>query len=83
MILLIFWLKTLIMGSQQDGSNKHPQSMFWSKNRKHRCTLVYPSFTIKVGVQGGILFTDMFSRWDSFLIWIFFMEGRNIENKRA
>ena len=28
------------------GSNKYPQSMFWSKNKKNRYTLAYPSFSI-------------------------------------
>ena len=28
------------------GSNEYPQSMFWSKNKKNRFTLAYPSFTI-------------------------------------
>ena len=28
------------------GSNEYPQSMFWSKNKKNRYTLAYPSFAI-------------------------------------
>ena len=31
---------------RQGGSNEYPQSMFWSKNKKNRYTLAYPSFTI-------------------------------------
>ena len=31
---------------RQGGSNEYPQSMFWSKNKKNRCTPAYPSFTI-------------------------------------
>ena len=27
-------------------SNEYPQSMFWSKNKKNRHTLAYPSFSI-------------------------------------
>ena len=34
------------------GSNVYPQSMFWSKNKKNRCTPVYPNFAIKVGFKG-------------------------------
>ena len=31
---------------RQGGSNKYPQSMFWSKNKKIRYTPANPSFTI-------------------------------------
>ena len=31
---------------RRGGSNEYPQSMFWSKNKKNRYTLAYPSFTI-------------------------------------
>ena len=31
-------------------SNKYPQSMFWSKNKKNRYTPAYPSFTTQSGV---------------------------------
>ena len=31
---------------RQGGSNKYPQSMFWSKNKKNRYTPAYPSFAI-------------------------------------
>ena len=31
---------------QRGGSNKYPQSMFWSKNKKNRYTPAYPSFSI-------------------------------------
>ena len=31
---------------RRGGSNEYPQSMFWSKNKKNRCTPAYPSFTI-------------------------------------
>ena len=32
--------------SRRGGSNEYPQSMFWSKNKKNRYTLAYPSFVI-------------------------------------
>ena len=37
------------------GSNKYPQSMFWSKNKKNRYYPAYPSFAIyiKVGFKGA------------------------------
>ena len=57
---------------RRGGSNKYPQSMFWSKNKKNRFTPVYSSFNIyKSVVQGGILFTDMLS-WSSINICSFF-----------
>ena len=31
---------------RRGGSNEYPQSMFWSKNKKNRCTPAYPTFTI-------------------------------------
>ena len=31
---------------RRGGSNKYPQSMFWSKNKKDRYTPAYPSFAI-------------------------------------
>ena len=31
---------------RRGGSNEYPQSMFWSKNKKNRYTLAYPSFSI-------------------------------------
>ena len=31
---------------RRGGSNKYPQSMFWSKNKKNRYTPANPSFTI-------------------------------------
>ena len=31
---------------RRGGSNEYPQSMFWSKNKKNRYTLAYPSFAI-------------------------------------
>ena len=31
---------------RRGGSNEHPQSMFWSKNKKNRPTPAYPSFAI-------------------------------------
>ena len=31
---------------RRGGSNEHPQSMFWSKNKKNRYTPAYPSSTI-------------------------------------
>ena len=31
---------------QRGGSNKYPQSMFWSKNKKSMYTPAYPSFAI-------------------------------------
>ena len=47
---------------RRGGSNEYPQSMFWSKNKKNRYTPANPSFCLyKSGVQGGILFMDMFS----------------------
>ena len=32
-------------------SNEYPQSMFWTKNKKHIYTLAFPSFTIKMGYK--------------------------------
>ena len=40
------------------GSNKYPQSMFWSKSKKNRYT---PVLLYKSRVQGGIHVTDMLS----------------------
>ena len=31
---------------RRGGSNEHPQSMFWSKNKKNRYTPPYPSFAV-------------------------------------
>ena len=31
---------------RRGGSNEYPQSMFWSKNKKNKYNLAYPSFTI-------------------------------------
>ena len=31
---------------RRGGSNEYPQFMFWSKNKKNRYTLAYPSFAI-------------------------------------
>ena len=31
---------------RRGGSKEYPQSMFWSKNKKNRYTLAYPSFVI-------------------------------------
>ena len=31
---------------RRGGSNEYPQSMFWSTNKKNRCTPAYPSFAI-------------------------------------
>ena len=31
---------------RRGGSNEYPLSMFWSKNKKNRYNLAYPSFTI-------------------------------------
>ena len=43
------------------GSNKYPH-MFWSKNKKNRYSPAYPFLlNIKVGLNGGIHYTDMFS----------------------
>ena len=30
----------------QNRDDEHPQSMFWSKNKKNRYTPAYPSFTL-------------------------------------
>ena len=47
---------------RRGGSNEYPQSMFWTKNKKNRCTPANPSFFLyKSGVSGGIHYTDMFS----------------------
>ena len=46
---------------RRGGSNEYPQSMFWIKDNKNRYTPVNPIFLYKGGVQGGILFMDMFS----------------------
>ena len=37
---------------QRGGSNKYPQSMFWSKNKKNRYTPANPFYYIKVGFKG-------------------------------
>ena len=42
---------------RRGGSNEYIQSMFWSKNKKNRYTLAYPSFAI----VWGVLCIDMFS----------------------
>ena len=31
---------------RRGASNEYPQSMFWTKNKKNRCTPAYPSFII-------------------------------------
>ena len=31
---------------RRGGSNEYPQSMFWSKNKKNKCTPSNPSFSI-------------------------------------
>ena len=41
----------------------YPQSMFWSKLEKIGIPLHTPVFLYKSGVQGGIYFMDMFSRF--------------------
>ena len=49
---------------RRGGSNKYPQSMFWSKNKKNRYTSIplhTPVLLYKSGVQRGIHYTDMFS----------------------
>ena len=47
---------------RRGGSNEYPQSMFWSKNKKKiGIPLQTPVFLYKRGVEGGLLFTDMFS----------------------
>ena len=46
---------------RRGGSNEYPQSMFWSKNKKIGIPLHTPVLLYKSGVQGGILFMDMFS----------------------
>ena len=46
----------------QGGSNKYPQSMFWNKTRKIGIYHCKPQFCyIKVGYEGGIHFSGMFS----------------------
>ena len=41
---------------RRGGSNEYPRSMFWSKNKKNRCTPAYPSFAIlKWGSRGYTL----------------------------
>ena len=45
---------------RRGGSNEYPQSMFWSKNKKIGMPLQTPVSLYKSGVQGGILFMDMF-----------------------
>ena len=35
---------------RRGGSNEYPQSMFWSKNKKNRCTLQTPVLLYKSGV---------------------------------
>ena len=45
---------------RRGGSHEHPQSIFWSKNKKNRYTPAYPSSAIFSGVQGGIHYTDTF-----------------------
>ena len=38
---------------RRGGSNEYPQSMFWSKNKKNKCTPSNPSFSIqKWGTRG-------------------------------
>ena len=46
---------------RRGGSNKYPQSMFWSKNKKNRYTPAYPIFAIyKWGSRGYILHGHVF-----------------------
>ena len=50
--------------SRRGGSNEYPKSVFWSKNKKKEKTVIplpAPVYLYKSGVQGGILFMDMFS----------------------
>ena len=46
---------------RRGGSNKYPQSMFWSKIRKICIPLHTPVLLYKSGVQKGIHYTDLFS----------------------
>ena len=48
---------------RRGGSNEYPQSMFRIKNKKNRLrhTPAYYVLLYKIGVQGGIHYTDMFS----------------------
>ena len=59
-IFFLFFAQSIDCGytlepPRRGGSNEHPQSMFWSKNKKKR--QVYPSipqfFYIKVGYKGA------------------------------
>ena len=46
---------------RRGGSNKYPQSMFWSKNKKTIGIPLYsPVLLYKSGAQWGIHYTDMF-----------------------
>ena len=46
---------------RRGGSNKYPQSMFWSKNKKNRYTPAYSSFAIlKWGSRGYTLHRHVF-----------------------
>ena len=46
------WVHVRTASTRRGGSNEYPRSMFWSKNKKTRCTPVYPSFAIrKVGFK--------------------------------
>ena len=56
----MIFLTILFKTHRRGGSNEYPQSMFWSKIKKIRYT-PSPVLLYKSGVQGGILFMDMFS----------------------
>ena len=47
---------------RRSGSDKDPQSMFWSKNKKKKGIPLHTAvLLIRSGVHGGIHYTDMFS----------------------
>ena len=51
---------------RRGGSNEYPQSMFWSKNKKKVYPCI-PQFCYKkVGFNGGIHYTEIFSLSSSY-----------------
>ena len=55
MIFFLIFVQNIDCGYtlERGGSNEYPQSIFWSKHKKKRCSPAYPSFCyIKVGLNG-------------------------------
>ena len=64
---------------RRGGSNKYPQSMFWSKNKKNRYTPAYPSL---VGFKGVFIARTSFPEHTSHFSKIFFVTGTTIVSRK-